>query len=82
MYDVTGSPFYKENGSYSFFAACDATRSFITGDFDNLSDNLTGFNEEQLQAVVGWQKFYDNKYTLVGFLVDEYLMNEKCEFNT
>jgi hypothetical protein len=58
-------------GGYGGFSGRDATKSFVTGDFENdLHDDIVHFTPEEFEAVVGWREFYENHetYRYVGRL--------------
>lgn len=70
VFDVTsGRQHYGPGGAYSVFAGRDATRSFVTGKFDqDLDDNIADFTPEQFAEVVRWREFYTThaSYRFVG----------------
>eukprot|EP00965_Chrysotila_dentata_P188559 6172813-Pleurochrysis_carterae.AAC.4 len=71
VYNVSaGSDFYSKGSSYSGFAnGIDATRAFLTADFENdASDDLSNLTLAQCAGVEHWANFYANstKYTWVG----------------
>ena len=64
-----------KSGGYNAFIGQDATRFFVTGDFDKpAEDDIDDFNEEDMAAVVGWREFYENHHTYeyVGKLIGRY----------
>lgn len=82
VYDVTkGAHHYKPGGSYSFFAGKDATRAFLTGEFDEtgLSDNLDGLEIELFGGIQTWLDLYDNDYYKIGKVVGYFYDNRGCE---
>lgn len=76
IYDVErGRKHYGPGGSYNFFAGRDATNSFISGDFDTISDDMDDVLKlppRDILAVWSWQKFYEKDYTYVGKLIGRY----------
>lgn len=79
VFDVTpGKNFYGPGGPYENFAGRDASKGLACGSFDedvltkNLDgplDNLSGLNEDQLEALQGWEERFTEKYIIVGKLV-------------
>ncbi|KAI9858768.1 MAG: hypothetical protein M1824_004188 [Vezdaea acicularis] len=79
VYDVTpGSNFYGPGGPYHNFAGRDASRGLALGSFeeDVLTsdlkgplDTLGGLDEEQKEALDGWEERFREKYLCVGRLV-------------
>lgn len=74
VFDVsTGARHYGPKKGYSHFAGRDATRSFATGDAKEelLTSDLSGMDDDELEAIQGWYEFYDKHetYTRVGRLV-------------
>ncbi|XP_022668210.1 neuferricin-like isoform X1 [Varroa jacobsoni] len=75
VYDVEkGAKYYREGGSYSFFAGKDASRAYITGDFSDtgLTDDLTGLSEESVAGLANWIEMYHKDYPYMGKLVGRY----------
>lgn len=71
VYDVEkGAQYYGEGGGYSFFAARDASRAFVTGNFEEpgLVEDLTGLSGSDYLGLEEWQGFYEKDYTRVGVL--------------
>ena len=69
VYDVSkGKQHYGPGGGYSFFAACDATRAFVTGEFneEGLIEDVEGLSPAQMLEVKNWVDFYHQDYTPVG----------------
>ncbi|KAI9831592.1 MAG: hypothetical protein M1819_004824 [Sarea resinae] len=79
VFDVTpGKNFYGPNGPYANFAGRDASRGLACGSFDedmlteDLNgplDTLEGLNEEEIDALNGWEQRFQEKYLVVGNLV-------------
>jgi len=70
---TAGKQLYQKGASFNFFAGKDATRSFLTGCFNDecfkkQPRGLVGLNEKEIKEVDDWVKTYDEKYILVGFL--------------
>eukprot|EP00127_Corallochytrium_limacisporum_P003819 Clim_evm33s153 gene=Clim_evmTU33s153 len=72
VYDVTaGTKHYGPEGGYNFFAGRDATRSYVTGDFENdLHHDVTGLTEKQLKGLEAWRTLYSNSniYFRIGIM--------------
>lgn len=76
VYDVTaGKAYYGKGSGYNIFAGRDASRSFVTGCFDQknpdcLSSKVDGFTPEQKKSLDHWVEFYDKseKYHWIGYL--------------
>ena len=69
VYDVSkGKQHYGPGGGYSFFAARDATRAFVTGDFtdEGLVEDVEGLSPQEMLEVKRWEEFYEKDYTLIG----------------
>lgn len=47
-------------GGYAAFAGRDATRAFVSGQFEGagLTDDVSGLSDADLKALVGWRDFY------------------------
>lgn len=78
VFDVsTGTRFYGPGQAYNFFAGKDATRSFVTGCFDDscfatqpkFRAELTEKDEESIES---WVRSYHTKYVWVGILRKEF----------
>lgn len=90
VFDVSsGRNFYGPGGPYENFAGRDASRGLakhsfeeemLTKDLDGPLDNLKDLNEEEKEALQGWEERFESKYTIVGRLISvEELGNEKGE---
>eukprot|EP00039_Didymoeca_costata_P012649 m.183240 g.183240 ORF g.183240 m.183240 type:complete len:243 (-) comp15540_c0_seq7:365-1093(-) len=84
VYDVTkGKQYYGTGDTYNVFLAQDATRAFVTGNFERNQTNSTiaphemdNFTDEEILGVKHWVDFYakggdNNKYFQVGVLYME-----------
>ncbi|KAH7139035.1 cytochrome b5-like heme/steroid binding domain-containing protein [Dendryphion nanum] len=79
VFDVTaGRNFYGPGGPYANFAGRDASRGLASGSFDEDMltkdldgplDTLSDLDEEQLEALRGWEERFSEKYLVVGKLV-------------
>lgn len=79
VFDVSpGRNFYGPGGPYANFAGRDASRGLAHGSFDEnmLTEDLNGpldsledLDEEQKEALQGWQERFLEKYLVVGQLV-------------
>ena len=75
VYDVSeGSQYYAPGGGYSFFAGRDASRAFVTGQFDTagLVDDVEGLASSDYLGLQDWAKFYTSDYRRVGVLAGRY----------
>eukprot|EP00897_Mesotaenium_endlicherianum_P008126 jgi/Mesen1/7341/ME000377S06555 len=74
VYDVSkGSQHYGLDESYHHFAAKDASRAFVTGEFKGgLTDDLSGLTHQQYDSVRTWRDFYKKTYTYVGRLAGRF----------
>lgn len=71
IYDVSSaSGIYGPQGSYRVFAGRDCARAFVSGCFmkpDELTHDLRGLDEDEIvEQLTSWQKFFDEKYWKVG----------------
>ena len=78
IYDVTaGERFYGVDGKYHLFVGKDATRAYATGCLEDNDDCVTsstdGLTETEFKEIDRWLELYEthDKYTFVGFLVDD-----------
>jgi predicted heme/steroid binding protein len=76
IYDVTaGSKFYGPEGHYHIFVGKDSTRAFATGckQAECVSSSTEGLTEKEFKEIDRWLELYEthDKYTFVGFLVDD-----------
>ncbi|PSN66823.1 DNA damage response protein [Corynespora cassiicola Philippines] len=79
IFDVTaGRNFYGPGGPYANFAGRDASRGLacgsfdedmLTKDLDGPLDTLSDLDDEQLEALRGWEERFLEKYMVVGKLV-------------
>lgn len=78
IYDVTrGRKHYGPGGGYSFFAGRDASRAFVTGDFENgLTDDLSELTNDNILSLEDWKKFYDKDYIYIGKLIGTFYTAE------
>jgi membrane-associated progesterone receptor component len=68
VFDVTpGRNFYGPGGPYENFAGRDASRGLAFGSFDE--DMLEDLDDEQKEALKGWEERFLEKYLVVGKLV-------------
>ncbi|KAG4077855.1 hypothetical protein HA402_013789 [Bradysia odoriphaga] len=76
VYDVQkGAKHYGEGGSYHFFAGRDASVSFISGDFENITDTLDdvlSLEAREILSLKQWKEFYDKDYILKGRLIGRF----------
>ncbi|XP_055533955.1 neuferricin homolog [Wyeomyia smithii] len=82
VYDVeSGSKHYGPGEAYNMFVGHDASRSFISGEFESyypeLSD-VSGLTDTELKSLVKWKSFYDKTYPYRGKLIGRYF-NERGE---
>ncbi|KAF2355723.1 Cytochrome b5-like heme/steroid binding domain [Trinorchestia longiramus] len=75
VYDVKkGEKFYGPGGGYEFFAGRDASRAFVTGNFEDagLTDDIKGLSSQDLLGIKTWSTFYDSDYPYMGKLAGRY----------
>jgi len=71
VYDVSNGPqYYGPGGGYSFFAGKDASRAFVSGQFDEegLVQEVDGLSSGDYLGLEEWARFYEKDYTRVGLL--------------
>ena len=71
VFDVSsGARFYGKGGGYNFFSFKDATRAYITGEFneEELIDDVSDFEKDPRiwKDLLEWRTFYFDKYVHVG----------------
>ncbi|KAL1624252.1 Dihydrodipicolinate synthase [Neofusicoccum ribis] len=79
VFDVTpGRNFYGPGGPYANFAGRDASRGLACGSFDEDMltkdldaplDTLSDLGDEEMEALMGWEERFSEKYLVVGKLV-------------
>ena len=75
VFDVSKAPqFYGPDGGYGFFRAKDASRAYVTGDFDEsgLTDDVSGLSNQDYLGLDDWLSFYHKDYKYVGKLAGRY----------
>lgn len=76
VYDVQkGVKHYGPGEAYNMFVGHDASRSFISGDFEEYSPELSdvsSLTDSELKSIVKWKSFYDENYTYKGKLIGRY----------
>lgn len=76
VYDVTkGKKHYGSGCSYSYFAGRDASKSFITGEFevfDETSDDVLSLKPSEVLSLYDWKKFYDKDYIFKGYAIGRF----------
>eukprot|EP00928_Gymnodinium_smaydae_P032147 TRINITY_DN23356_c0_g5_i1.p1 TRINITY_DN23356_c0_g5~~TRINITY_DN23356_c0_g5_i1.p1 ORF type:complete len:189 (+),score=49.73 TRINITY_DN23356_c0_g5_i1:62-628(+) len=75
VFNVTKAPHYYRRGlgSYAAMAGRDASRVLATMSMDEAdvaSHRLAGLDEEEMESLFGWVDKYQERYPLVGRLVD------------
>ena len=81
VYDVSrGSKHYGPGGTYSMFAGRDASRAFVTGDFntEGLLDDVTDLETASFSGIRDWAAFYDKEYVRVGRVTGTYFDSNGC----
>jgi predicted heme/steroid binding protein len=81
VWDVTlGERFYGKEGGYHFFSGKDASRAYVTGQFneDGLNDDVTDFDIDQIGGLLNWYDFYHNheEYFKVGTVTGRYFTDK------
>ncbi|XP_065854105.1 membrane steroid-binding protein 2-like [Euphorbia lathyris] len=80
IYDVSSSRiFYGPGGPYAKFAGRDASRALALLSFDpkDLTGNLDGLGESELEVLQDWEYKFMEKYVKVGKLVSEQIRAEE-----
>ncbi|KAJ8967513.1 hypothetical protein NQ314_002828 [Rhamnusium bicolor] len=75
VFDVTkGAKHYGSNQQYHIFVGRDASRCFVTGNFNEeaISEEVVDFNNEDLRSINHWFNFYKKEYTRIGKLIGKY----------
>ncbi|XP_071789674.1 neuferricin-like [Asterias amurensis] len=75
VFDVEkGARHYGPGGGYEFFSGRDATRAFVTGEFneEGLGDDVEDFSPKQMMEVNTWVEFYKKEYTHIGKVVGRF----------
>ncbi|KAM8975708.1 neuferricin [Pelodytes ibericus] len=75
VFDVQkGKKHYGPGGSYSFFAAKDASRAYVTGDFTEkgLVDDVSELSPVEMLHLNNWLSFYQKNYDFIGKLIGRY----------
>ncbi|XP_050526413.1 neuferricin [Daktulosphaira vitifoliae] len=86
IFDVTvGRKFYGPGGSYEKFSGRDASRSFITGLFneEDLTDDVLDMKPDDLIGLETWLNTYKKKYKEIGKLIGRYYdsAGKETEYN-
>eukprot|EP00092_Neocalanus_flemingeri_P000724 GFUD01000768.1.p1 GENE.GFUD01000768.1~~GFUD01000768.1.p1 ORF type:complete len:343 (-),score=140.41 GFUD01000768.1:115-1143(-) len=71
VYDVSkGKEYYGPGGGYSFFAGKDASRAFVSGQFDEegLVSDVSGLTSADYMGLEEWASFYEKDYVRVGLV--------------
>ncbi|EEF38734.1 membrane steroid-binding protein 2 [Ricinus communis] len=82
IYDVSSSRmFYGPGGPYAKFAGRDASRALALLSFDpkDLTGNLEGLSESELEVLQDWEYKFMEKYVKVGQLVSEHTRTEETD---
>ncbi|KAF2302730.1 hypothetical protein GH714_001515 [Hevea brasiliensis] len=82
IYDVSSSRmFYGPGGPYSKFAGRDASRALALLSFDpkDLTGNLEGLSDSELEVLQDWAYKFMEKYVKVGQLVAEQTRTEQTD---
>ena len=75
VFDVSdGAKFYAKGEGYNVFLGQDSSRSFHSGDWTDVNDDVRDLNVMAIQDVTGWREFYRNHkvYRKVGVVVGLY----------
>ncbi|CAI5745159.1 unnamed protein product [Peronospora destructor] len=67
---TTGTKFYGKGMSYNLFAGRACTRALALGSLkeEDISDDVSGFDEEKMKELVETKEFYYEKYPTIGEL--------------
>lgn len=76
VYDVQkGAKHYGPGEAYHMFVGHDASKSFISGDFEEYTaemSDVSSLTDSELKSIVKWKSFYDENYEFKGKLVGRY----------
>ncbi|XP_021185130.3 neuferricin homolog isoform X1 [Helicoverpa armigera] len=76
VFDVTeGKRHYKEGASYNYFIGKDGSRSLVSGDFQDESnerDHVMDLSCTEILTVINWRDTFKKKYKQVGVLIGRY----------
>ncbi|CAK9812188.1 Cyb5d2 [Anthophora quadrimaculata] len=73
VFDVTkGAKHYQPGAPYHIFTGCDASASFITGNFEELTDDISLLPTDSIVLLNKWLKFYHENYIYKGKLNGRY----------
>lgn len=75
VFDVSKAPqYYGPKGGYGFFAGKDASRAYVTGQFDDegLIDDISGLSNSDYLGLDEWISFYHKDYKYVGKLIGRF----------
>jgi len=79
VFDVSKAPqFYGPSGGYGFFAGKDASRAYVSGEFDDdgLIDDVSGLSNSDYNSLDEWIGFYHKDYKYVGKLIGRYFNSD------
>lgn len=88
VFDVSqGATFYGPGGPYENFAGRDASRGLAFNSFekdlltslDDPIDDLKDLTKDQLESLDSWEEHFENKYKVVGTLVEEEAKSKASE---
>lgn len=68
VFDVSGKDAYLEGGSYSVFAAHDASRALgkTSTKPEDVSPDWSDLDEKEQAVLADWQTFFSKRYNIVG----------------
>lgn len=76
VYDVSkGAQHYAPGSSYNFFVGRDASRSFITGEFETVTDEMDHvltLTPQEIYSLRQWKDFYESDYKYKGKLIGRF----------
>eukprot|EP00096_Caligus_rogercresseyi_P007920 TRINITY_DN2607_c0_g1_i1.p1 TRINITY_DN2607_c0_g1~~TRINITY_DN2607_c0_g1_i1.p1 ORF type:complete len:326 (+),score=88.48 TRINITY_DN2607_c0_g1_i1:40-1017(+) len=75
VFDVSkGREYYGPGGGYAFFSGRDASRAYVTGDFNDegLVDDVSGLSLDDYLGLAEWVDFYKKDYVYVGKVVGRF----------
>ena len=69
-----GIKHYGKGGTYNMFAGRDASRAFVTGDFqeEGLLDDVTDLETSTFSGIKEWADFYEREYRRIGRVTGTY----------
>ena len=75
---LAGSQYYGPGGGYSFFAGRDASRAFVTGQFEEagLVARVEGLSSSDYLGLEEWATFYEKEQP-INYVMNYFCVNQK-----